>query len=166
MKHKTKFRMLLFALVLAGSSVSCFPVEAGSSAITIDESSYQEKLNSALWNNPDGDVVLENGALVFTESSTDETRLITKSTAKQNEKNKNLVNASATMQFASLPTGLEVLALENQEKVEAEKSDAAKTEPKKPRARKTKSDSEKSEDKSESSEEKPKRTRTKTKKEE
>ena len=56
---------------------------------------------------------------------------------------------------------LEVLALENQEK-----SEEAKTAPKKPRARKTKSDSDKSEDKSESSEEKPQRTRTKTKKEE
>ena len=60
---------------------------------------------------------------------------------------------------------LEVLALENQEKVEAEKAKEEKTEPKKPRARKTKSDSEKSEDKSERSEEKTKRTRTKTKQE-
>jgi cell division protease FtsH len=59
---------------------------------------------------------------------------------------------------------LEVLALENQEKPESEKSDETKTEPKKPRTRKTESDSEKSDDKSEGSEEKPKRTRTKTKK--
>ena len=96
--------MLLLSAVLVGSNLVALPVEAGSSAIVVDESSYQTELSSALWNNPDSDVVVDNGTLIFPNESTDLTRLITKTTAKQNEKNKNLVNANATIQFTSLPT--------------------------------------------------------------
>lgn len=95
--------MLLLSVVLVGSNVFTLPVEAGSSAIVVDEESYKTELNTALWNNPDGDVVIENGTIVFSNESTDLTRLITKTTAKLNKKNKNLVNANATIQFTSLP---------------------------------------------------------------
>ena len=84
MKKRTQqLIMLLLSVVLAGSNFFTLPVEAGSSAIVVDEASYQTKLSSALWNNPDSDVVVENGTLIFPNESTDLTRLITKTTAKQ-----------------------------------------------------------------------------------
>ena len=69
--------MLMISVVLVGSNLFTLSVEAGSSAIVVDEESYQTELSSALWNNPDNDVAVENGTLIFPNESTDSTRLIT-----------------------------------------------------------------------------------------
>lgn len=104
MRKKQLFVGLL-ALVLAISSVNALPVLAGTSELVIDKDSYKEEISSALWNNLDGDVYVEDGKLIFPEDSTDTTSLITKTNAKANDKSENVVSAQATVAFTKLPKG-------------------------------------------------------------
>ena len=60
-QRKGRIKILLLSVIVAGSSVCPLMVEAGSSAIVVDEKSYQTELDTSLWNNPDEDIVLEDG---------------------------------------------------------------------------------------------------------
>lgn len=103
-KNKIK-KALSFLLVMTVLSVGiCYmPAEAGSSDIIIDSATYTEELDNAVWNNPDGDLVIDKGAIVFDNASSEFTRLITKTAVKATAEVSELVKAEATLQFTNLP---------------------------------------------------------------
>ena len=96
---------VLFAAILLAGSISVLPADAGSSSFVVDSSTFEKELDAGTWNNPDGDIVVKDGALVFPKESTDTTSLITKMNAKISEKHKNLIDADITMQLTELPKG-------------------------------------------------------------
>lgn len=93
----------LFIATLLLSGISYMPAEAGASDIIIDSTTYAEELDNSVWNNPDGDLVVEKGSIVFDNESSEYTRLITKTAVKATEEVSELVKAQATMQFVNLP---------------------------------------------------------------
>ena len=92
---------LLAVLLLALSNLPMSVVEAGVSTTTLDVST----LETSEWNNPEGDVKVENEVLIFPEDSTEYTRFIAKTAAKQDQEFSELLNASATVNFKKMPTG-------------------------------------------------------------
>ena len=109
MKNKKRKFALLLAIMLAAGSVSTFPVQAGTMTTTIGEESYIEEIDNTVWNNPDGDVTVESGKVVFANESTDTTRLISKASVVRSEQLSELLDAEFTMNFSSLPEGKEFI---------------------------------------------------------
>lgn len=99
----TKVFSFLLAAIILSIGICNMPVEAGSSDIIIDSSTYAEGLDTSVWSNPDNDIIIEQNALVFKNDSSELTRLITKSEARATEEIDELVKAEATIQFTSLP---------------------------------------------------------------
>lgn len=96
--------LFLIGVLLIGSFSVC-PVYAGTSALVVDEASYKEGLDTTLWNNPNEDIEIQDGILYFSKDSTDETSLITRTVAKNNEYCEKMVSAEAKMQIQTLPDG-------------------------------------------------------------
>ena len=105
---KRKFALLLVTLLVAGN-VFAFPVHAGTMTTTIGDDSYKEEIDNTVWNNPDGDVAVESGKLVFSNESTDTTRLISKASVVRSEQLSELFDAEFTMNFSALPEGKEFI---------------------------------------------------------
>ena len=105
MKNKKRKFALLLATLLAAGSVSAFPVQAGTMTTAIGEESYIEEIDNTVWNNPDGDVTVESGKVVFANESTDTTRLISKASVVRSEQLIELLDAEFTMNFSSFPEG-------------------------------------------------------------
>lgn len=95
--------MFLMALVLGNSQI--LSVEAGSTTIVIDESSYVEEFDNTVWNNPDGDVLAHDDAIEFPDTSTDTSRLITQADVVCVEQSDKMLEAEFTINFSSLPEG-------------------------------------------------------------
>ena len=60
-------------------------------------------MDLATWSNPDSKVTVENQRLLFPKESTSDTRLITKTAARESAMHEVLVEAEATLNFESLP---------------------------------------------------------------
>lgn len=103
----SKLVCTLAALVLSVTSIQIgMPeVKAGSSDIVVDNSTFEKELSPAKWNAPNGDVTVEGGKIIFPESSTGETRLITREPAKVSEYYEELFDASFTLKINTLPAG-------------------------------------------------------------
>ena len=93
--------VLLTAVLMTVSALTPMEIKAGNSEILLDG----ETLATSDWNNPEGDVVVEEEKLIFPEESTDYTRFIAKSPAKIEELSSTLVTLSATVEFNKLPQG-------------------------------------------------------------
>ena len=93
----------LLVLTLLLSGISYVPARAGASDIIVDATSYSEELDNSVWNNPDGDLVVEGNTIVFDSTSSEYTRLITKTAVKATAEVNELVSAAATLQFTALP---------------------------------------------------------------
>ena len=93
--------VLLAAALLTVSALTPMETKAGNSELVLDG----ETLETSDWNNPEGDVVIEEQKLVFPEESTDYTRFIAKSPIKAEEKSTTLVTLSATMNIKKMPQG-------------------------------------------------------------
>ena len=93
--------LLVCMLVIGGTNA--LSVEAGSSNIVIDNTSFEKELDVSLWNNPNSDIEIQNGVLVFPNESADSTSLITRTNARISEYHSELVRAEVTMQFTQLP---------------------------------------------------------------
>ena len=104
--HKTKktIAMILATIVVCGCA-NVLPVSAGLLTNVIDKSSISNEINSAFWNNAEDDVYAENGVIVFPETSTEDTKLITRGMAQPAEGVENIVVASANLKFQKLPAG-------------------------------------------------------------
>lgn len=109
-RNKTNICIWLLALTAICTGICSMPVQAGLSDIIIDSTTYTDELDGSIWNNPDGDIVIEKDILVFENSSTDTTRLVTKSAVQANKEVEELVKVQTTLQFTSLPKE-EVFAL-------------------------------------------------------
>ena len=107
MKRKTKNRYLIFSMiaVMIFMSVPNIVSEAGMSEIVIDSTSFEETLDSQLWNDKDGDISVEDGVIVIPNDSTGDTGLISKKVAKVTDKTDKLLNAETTFWFTQLPQG-------------------------------------------------------------
>lgn len=93
--------VLLAAALLTVSALTPMETKAGKSELVLDG----ESLVTSDWNNPEGDVVIEEGKLVFPNESTDYTRFIAKTPVKKEEKVTNLVSLAASIKFNQLPQG-------------------------------------------------------------
>ena len=107
MKRKTlkKYVSLLAILVTLSAGMQFMPVEAGSSDIVVDSATYTDELDNSVWNNPDGDIVIDKDVIVFENSSSDVTRLITRKVVEATTEIKELVKVETSMQFTNLPEG-------------------------------------------------------------
>lgn len=94
---------VLLSVAFLSSGVLSVTALAGKSDIVVGNSSFAEEISELDWSNPDGDVISENGVLVFPKESTEETRLITTALVQSNEELEELFHASVTMKFTSLP---------------------------------------------------------------
>ena len=105
MKQNKIIKVFSFLLVvtLLYAGIFYMPVEAGASDIIIDSSTYVEGLDNSVWNNPDNDITIKQNAIVFENTSSEFTRVITKTAVKATAEMEELVKAEATMQFTSLP---------------------------------------------------------------
>lgn len=90
---------LLAVLLLTLSTLSTSDVEAGISTTSLGAST----LGTSEWNNPEGDVKVENDVLIFQEDSTEYTRFIAKTAAKQDKDFSELLNASGIFNFKKMP---------------------------------------------------------------
>ena len=102
MKRGKRVVYALFAvLLLTLSTLSTSDVEAGISTTSLGAST----LGTSEWNNPEGDVKVENDVLIFPEDSTEYTRFIAKTAAKQDKDFSVLLNASGIFNLKKLPAG-------------------------------------------------------------
>lgn len=103
-KGKNRLCLLLAAVLLAGS-FSVLPAKAGSSTIRINKNSYQEELDSTVWHDADGDIRTEQGTIVFPDSSTASTKLITKTDVVRIEQLDTMMKVNFDLKFSKLPEG-------------------------------------------------------------
>lgn len=102
--------ILFFSMVLTPMST-----EAGSTEHTIDKS----MLDNANWSNPEEDVVIEEGTIVFSKDSTEYSRYISKQVIKKDTLFDNLATLSANVKFETLPAGKSFMIVFGLEGVEA-----------------------------------------------
>ncbi len=93
--------VLLTATLLSVLALTPMETKAGSSEFVLDA----ESLSTSDWNNPEGDVVVEDGKLIFSKESSDYTRFIAKTPIKAEERSNLLVKLSANVNFNQLPQG-------------------------------------------------------------
>lgn len=107
MKRKSTIRRMatLLSVVVLSSGIFSITSFAGRRDVLVDDSSFAEKIDTGLWNNPDEDVAVKNGTLIFPTDSSEETRLITTGFAQKNERLDELFNASASIKLKTLPQG-------------------------------------------------------------
>lgn len=102
---KRRWLSVAIAAVFAIGGTQGLSVNAGSSQSVIDETSYANEINGAVWNNMDGDIITKDGKLVFPEESTESTKLITKTIAKRNELCEYILKMQTDVAFSKLPSG-------------------------------------------------------------
>jgi len=103
MKRINKCISFFLMTIIVTGSINILSVTAGASHIVVDNSSFEKELDSTLWNNMEGDVQIQNKALVFPKESTDATKLITRVDARISEAFDSLVDVTTTMTFTQLP---------------------------------------------------------------
>lgn len=94
----------LICVLLAGVQ-GTLGVEAGSSDVVLDKSSFEEKIDFSRWNNTDENVTSENGMLLFSEESNSATGLIAKTIAKNTGYHENIVSMKSVMDLSKVPDG-------------------------------------------------------------
>ena len=90
--------LLLSAAMLTVSILIPMETKAGKSEILMDA----ETLESADWNNPEGDVVIKDQTIVFPKESTKYTRFIAKTPAKKDDMSDSIVSLSATIKMEKM----------------------------------------------------------------
>ncbi len=94
-----------FVLFVASSNLSTLSALAGSSDIVVDDKSFSEGLDTAKWNAPSDELIIENGKITFPADSTGDTRLITKVPAVKSSRHDELFTADYTIVLRDLPKG-------------------------------------------------------------
>lgn len=103
MRKICKCMATALAVITLLASLDCKNAYAGHSRVTVDSSSYAEEINTAIWTNPESDVVAKDGKLCFTKESTKYTRLITKNMVQQDSDSEELVSVSMELLLKSMP---------------------------------------------------------------
>ena len=107
MKYNKTIKTIAISLatLVVGCCTNVLPVSAGLLTNVTDKSSINNEISSAFWNNAMDDVYAEEGVIVFPDSSTEETKLITRGMAQPAEGVENLLVANANLRFQKLPAG-------------------------------------------------------------
>lgn len=107
MKRNNAIRGMAILLSIATLTSGAFSMtaHAGRRDSVINNSSFAEKLDDKIWSNPDEDIFVKNGTVVFPADSTEETRLITKGMAAKEERLNELFQASARIKLKKIPEG-------------------------------------------------------------
>lgn len=102
MKQGKKVAYVLLAAVLV-SVFAWTPMktEAGTSEMVLDAST----LGKSEWGNPEDDVTISEGRIVFSKESTEYTRYISKTKMEADERFDHVVSLSAAVTFTELPVG-------------------------------------------------------------
>lgn len=101
-QHKRLVHLLFAAVILSVFILPPLQTEAGRSEITLDA----EMLTDSNWSNPEGDVeITDDKTLIFPKDSSEYTRYITRSTVKTDKRFDTMVEFSAAMKFAQMPSG-------------------------------------------------------------
>lgn len=116
--------VLLTATLMTVSALTPMETKAGNTEILLDG----ESLVTSDWNNPEGDVVVEEGKLVFPDESTDYTRFIAKNPVKKEERATALVTLAASITFNKLPQGKSFILAFGMSSIEAVAGDAGNIE--------------------------------------
>lgn len=103
MKKSKKALGLLLLAIFTITNTCVLPAKAGSTTILTDKTSYQDELDSTVWNNPDGDVEAHGGVIEFSKASTDTSRLITQADVVRVEQCDKMFEAEFTLNFSALP---------------------------------------------------------------
>lgn len=96
---------MLVMCVCISQAVCLVPVEAGSSDLIVDKTSFEEKIDTSLWNVTDSRIKAENGRLEFAEDSRKGTAIISKTVAKKTGYHEELVSVDATMDLNGIAQG-------------------------------------------------------------
>lgn len=113
----------LATLVISGQ-ISGINVMAGASDIVIDNTSFENAIDTSKWNVPNGDVTVEAGKLIFSKESTEDTKLITMEAAKICDYNDELFHANYTLKLKSIAEGQKFIAGFSLEDVESSVGEA------------------------------------------
>ncbi len=105
MKKQIRSLAALLSVVCLAFSVFPFTAWAGSSKTTIDDSSFAEKINNTVWNNPSGDVTSQDGKLIFPAESTADTRLISKTAVSKSDVTDEMLHAAFQLDALQIPEG-------------------------------------------------------------
>lgn len=116
--------VLLTATLMTISALTPMETKAGSTTILLDG----ESLVTSEWNNPEGDVVVEEGKLIFPDESTDYTRFIAKNPVKKEERATALVLLTASIKFNKLPQNKSFILAFGMSSIEAVTGDAGNIE--------------------------------------
>ena len=103
-KRIVKKVSLFFVMLLVFVNIQLLPVSAGASDIVINSNSFEKELDTSLWNNPDHDITIQNGVLIFPKDSTNSTALVSKVNARKSEQHTELIHANINMKFTQLPS--------------------------------------------------------------
>lgn len=116
--------VLLAVALMTVSALTPMETKAGNSEIILGG----ESLKTTNWNNPEGDVIIEEDKLVFPEESTDYTRFIAKTPIKIEESADRLVTFCATIKLNKLPQGKSFILGFGLSSIESEPGDAGNIE--------------------------------------
>lgn len=105
MKYRLRSLGALLAVLCMGFSLIPITANAGSSKITIDGASFSEKIDNTVWNNPNSDVAVDAGKLVFPAESTADTRLISKTAVSKSDLIEDMLRATFTVEATAIPEG-------------------------------------------------------------
>ena len=100
-------RVIVFSIVFSVLAVmlNVITVNAGASLIVIDNTSFKENINSSVWSDPNGDIIVSNSKIIFSEDNFEESRLIsTASIAKSNQYD-DLFKSEVELTLKSIPEG-------------------------------------------------------------
>ena len=101
-KVSKSIAFFLSFLMLVGST-KVLPVFAGASNIIVDSKSFEKELSGADWNNPNEDIIIKDGVMIFPKDSEDDTSLISKINAKSYDDFDEVIRAEMTMKITQLP---------------------------------------------------------------
>ena len=106
MKNKCKSkRIVILSLILCFIFVTAFPVSAGNITSIVSITNEEGELNVADWYDPNDELEISNGILVIPNSSSSETRIITKTFAEKDDAYESMAEISCNISFTSLPDG-------------------------------------------------------------
>ncbi len=130
MKRHNIARVLagLLVCILLSTAQETMQVEAGSSDVVIDKSSFEEKIDFSRWNNTDENVVSKKGALVFSKESNGATGLIVKTIARNTGYHKNIVSMKSVMDLTNIPEEESFIMAFGLSSIEATKGEAGNVE--------------------------------------
>lgn len=109
MRKKMRLTAVLILMTMCAACFLPMTSLAGVSHDVIDNTSFEGKISSAIWNNPESDVISDNNKLVFPEESTEYTRLISKTAVKQSKELDKMFDAEYTLKPIKVPQGKEFI---------------------------------------------------------